>query len=109
VVHIILVPLGVSWAFMTLIANYRAVRHGDREAHALAQVHGRDVRVGRGDRHGAELRVRPGVATVQGRWGAAFGVPFVFEGLFFFTEAVFLATYIVGWRRLTAIGTTAHE
>ena len=27
--HIILVPLGVSWAFMTLIANYRAVKHGD--------------------------------------------------------------------------------
>jgi cytochrome bd ubiquinol oxidase subunit I len=25
--HIILVPLGVSWAFMTLIANYRAVKH----------------------------------------------------------------------------------
>ena len=30
--HIILVPLGVSWAFMTLIANYRAVKHGDRDA-----------------------------------------------------------------------------
>ncbi|MEV4601978.1 cytochrome ubiquinol oxidase subunit I, partial [Amycolatopsis sp. NPDC049253] len=28
--HIILVPLGVSWAFMVLIANYRAVRHHDR-------------------------------------------------------------------------------
>ena len=27
--HIVLVPLGVSWAFMTLIANYRAVRHND--------------------------------------------------------------------------------
>ena len=25
--HIILVPLGVSWAFMTLIANYRGLRH----------------------------------------------------------------------------------
>ena len=28
--HIILVPLGVSWAFMALIANYRASRHDDR-------------------------------------------------------------------------------
>ena len=28
--HIILVPLGVSWAFMTLIANYRAIKHDDR-------------------------------------------------------------------------------
>src|SRR5215813_53336 len=30
--HIILVPLGVSWAFMTLVANYKAVRHDDRSA-----------------------------------------------------------------------------
>ena len=30
--HIILVPLGVSWAFMTLIANYRGLRHNDRDA-----------------------------------------------------------------------------
>jgi cytochrome d ubiquinol oxidase subunit I len=35
--HIILVPLGVSWAFMTLIANYRALRHHDRDALVLAQ------------------------------------------------------------------------
>ena len=35
--HIILVPLGVSWAFMTLIANYRALRHHDRAALLLAQ------------------------------------------------------------------------
>ena len=35
--HIILVPLGVSWAFMTLIANYRGLRHHDRDALVLAQ------------------------------------------------------------------------
>ena len=27
--HIILVPLGVSWAFMALIANYRGLKHDD--------------------------------------------------------------------------------
>jgi hypothetical protein len=27
--HIILVPLGVSWAAMTLLANYKAVKHDD--------------------------------------------------------------------------------
>ena len=32
--------------------------------------------------------------------GEAFGVPFAFEGLFFFTEAVFVSIYIFGWRRL---------
>jgi cytochrome d ubiquinol oxidase subunit I len=36
----------------------------------------------------------------MGRWGPAFGVPFGVEGLFFFTEAIFVAIYIYGWRRL---------
>ena len=36
----------------------------------------------------------------MGQWGAAFGVPFAFEGIFFFTEAVFISIYIFGWRRL---------
>ena len=36
----------------------------------------------------------------MGRWGAAFGIPFAVEGLFFFTEAIFIALYIFGWKRL---------
>jgi len=36
----------------------------------------------------------------MGQWGEAFGVPFAFEGIFFFTEAVFISIYIFGWRRL---------
>ena len=36
----------------------------------------------------------------MGQWGEAFGVPFAFEGLFFFTEAIFIAIYIYGWRRM---------
>ena len=35
--HIILVPLGVSWAFMTLIANYRGIKRDDHDALVLAQ------------------------------------------------------------------------
>ena len=35
--HIILVPLGVSWAFMTLVANHRAIKHNDADALRLAQ------------------------------------------------------------------------
>jgi cytochrome bd-type quinol oxidase subunit 1 len=31
------VPLGVSWAFITLIATYRAVKHYDADALGLAQ------------------------------------------------------------------------
>ena len=103
--HIILVPLGVSWAFMTLIANYRGVearrRRRPAAGAALVEVHGRDVRGRRRDRHGAHLRVRPAVADVHGALRAprsASRSPF--EGLFFFTEAIFVAIYIYGWRRL---------
>jgi cytochrome d ubiquinol oxidase subunit I len=36
----------------------------------------------------------------MGQWGEAFGVPFAFEGIFFFAEAIFISIYIYGWRRL---------
>jgi cytochrome d ubiquinol oxidase subunit I len=35
----------------------------------------------------------------MGQWGEAFGVPFAFEGIFFFTEAIFISIYIYGWTR----------
>ena len=37
----------------------------------------------------------------MGQWGDAFGVPFAFEGIFFFLEAIFISIYIYGWRRLS--------
>jgi cytochrome d ubiquinol oxidase subunit I len=37
----------------------------------------------------------------MGQWGEAFGVPFGFEGIFFFTEAIFVTIYIFGWRRMS--------
>jgi cytochrome d ubiquinol oxidase subunit I len=102
--HIILVPLGVSWAFMTLIANYRAVRHGDRDALVLAQRWSKYMAVtfAVGAVTGTVLSFEFGLLwpRFMGQWGAAFGVPFAFEGLFFFTEAIFIAIYIFGWRRL---------
>jgi len=102
--HIILVPLGVSWAFMTLIANYRGIRHHDRDALLLAQRWSRYMAVtfAVGAVTGTVLSFEFGLLwpKLMGRWGEAFGVPFAFEGLFFFAEAIFLAVYIYGWRRL---------
>jgi len=102
--HIILVPLGVSWAFMTLIANYRAVKHGDRDALMLAQRWSKYMAVtfAVGAVTGTVLSFEFGLLwpRFMGQWGAAFGVPFGFEGVFFFTEAIFVAIYIFGWRRL---------
>ena len=102
--HIILVPLGVSWAFMTLIANYRGLRHKDRDALALAQRWSKYMAVtfAVGAVTGTVLSFEFGLLwpRFMGQWGEAFGVPFGFEGLFFFTEGIFVAIYIFGWRRL---------
>jgi cytochrome bd ubiquinol oxidase subunit I len=102
--HIILVPLGVSWAFMTLIANYRGLRHHDQDALRLAQRWSKYMAVtfAVGAVTGTVLSFEFGLLwpKFMGRWGEAFGVPFAFEGLFFFTESIFLAIYIFGWRRL---------
>ncbi|MEV0794959.1 cytochrome ubiquinol oxidase subunit I [Kribbella sp. NPDC050459] len=102
--HIVLVPLGVSWAFMALIANYRAVRHDDHDALLLAQRWSKYMAVtfAVGAVTGTVLSFEFGLLwpRFMGTWGDAFGVPFAFEGLFFFTEAIFVAIYIFGWRRL---------
>jgi len=102
--HIILVPLGVSWAFLTLIANYKAVKHDDPDALLLAQRWSKYMAVtfAVGAVTGTVLSFEFGLLwpRFMGRWGGAFGIPFAFEGLFFFTEAIFVAIYIYGWRRL---------
>lgn len=102
--HIILVPLGVSWAFMTLIANYRGIRHGDADALRLAQRWSKYMAVlfAVGAVTGTVLSFEFGLLwpNFMDRFGPAFGIPFAFEGLFFFTEAIFIAIYIYGWKRL---------
>ncbi len=102
--HIILVPLGVSWAFMALIANYRGIKRGDAEALQLAQRWSKYMAVtfAVGAVTGTVLSFEFGLLwpRFMGQWGEVFGIPFAFEGLFFFTEAIFVAIYIFGWRRL---------
>jgi cytochrome bd ubiquinol oxidase subunit I len=102
--HIILVPLGVSWSVMTLIANYRGSKHDDPDATLLAQRWSKYMAVtfAVGAVTGTVLSFEFGLLwpKFMGQWGAAFGVPFAFEGIFFFAEAVFISIYIFGWRRL---------
>ena len=38
-----------------------------------------------------------------GRFGDVFGVLFAIEGIFFFLEAIFIAIYIFGWKRLKPV------
>jgi cytochrome bd ubiquinol oxidase subunit I len=102
--HIVLVPLGVAWGFITLIANYRAVKHDDADALVLAQRWSKYMAVtfAVGAVTGTVLSFEFGLLwpRFMGRFGDAFGIPFAIEGLFFFLEAIFLAIYIYGWKRL---------
>lgn len=102
--HIILVPLGVSWSVMTLIANYRGIKHHDQDALLLAQRWSKYMAVtfAVGAVTGTVLSFEFGLLwpKFMGEWGAAFGIPFAFEGIFFFAEAVFISIYLFGWRRL---------
>jgi cytochrome d ubiquinol oxidase subunit I len=89
---------------MTLIANYRALKHHDADALLLAQRWSKYMAVtfAVGAVTGTVLSFEFGLLwpRFMGRWGEAFGVPFGFEGIFFFTEAIFVAIYIYGWRRM---------
>ncbi|HWS44994.1 MAG TPA: cytochrome ubiquinol oxidase subunit I [Acidimicrobiia bacterium] len=102
--HIVLVPLGVAWAFMALVANWRAIKRDDRDALLLAQRWAKYMAVtfAVGAVTGTVLSFEFGLLwpTFMGRFGAAFGIPFAIEGLFFFLEAIFIAIYIYGWKRM---------
>ncbi len=103
-VHIILVPLGVAWAFMILVAERRAMKHDDADARLLARRWSKVLAVtfAVGAVTGTVLTFEFGLLwpRFMGRFGDAFGIPFAIEGLFFFLEAIFLAIYIYGWDRL---------
>lgn len=102
--HIILVPLGVAWAFITLVANGFGVWRKDTDALLLAQRWSKIMAVtfAVGAVSGTVLSFEFGLLwpAFMGRFGAAFGIPFEIEGIFFFLEAIFIAIYIYGWRRL---------
>jgi cytochrome d ubiquinol oxidase subunit I len=104
-VHIILVPLGVAWAFMILVAERRAIRTGDEDGRTLARRWSKVLAVtfAVGAVTGTVLTFEFGLLwpRFMGKFGAAFGIPFAIEGLFFFLEAIFIAVYIYGWDRLS--------
>ncbi len=103
--HIILACLGVAFPAITLIANWRGLRHGDEAALTLAQRWSKVMAVlfAVGAVTGTVLSFEMGLLWpgLMDRYGEVFGVPFAIEGIFFFTEAIFIAIYIYGWRGLS--------
>lgn len=102
--HIIIVPFGVAFTFITMIANYIGLRRGDELALLLARRWSKVAAVlfAVGAVSGTVLSFELGLLWpgLMGRFGAAYGIPFAVEGIFFFLEAIFVAVYIYGWNRL---------
>ena len=103
--HIILASLGVAFPVMMLIANYRGLKHDDPDAMLLARrwSHVVAVTFAVGAVTGTVLSFEFGLLWPEftGRFGKVFGVLFAIEGIFFFLEAIFVAIYIFGWKRLS--------
>jgi cytochrome d ubiquinol oxidase subunit I len=102
--HIILVPFGVAFTFLMLVVNYRALRRGDADALLLAQRWSKVAAVlfAVGAVSGTVLSFEMGLLWpgLMGRFGAAYGLPFIVEGIFFLLEGVFIAVYVYGWKRM---------
>ena len=103
--HIILASIGVAFPAIMLIANYRGLRHDDADALLLARRWSKVVAVtfAVGAVTGTVLSFEFGLLWPEftGRFGEVFGVLFAIEGIFFFLEAIFVAIYIFGWKRLS--------
>ncbi len=103
--HIILASLGVAFPAIILIANYRGLRKNDADAMRLAQRWSKVAAVlfAAGAVTGTVLSFEMGLLWPEfmSRFGEVFGPAFALEGIFFFVEAIFMAIYIFGWKRLS--------
>jgi cytochrome bd ubiquinol oxidase subunit I len=103
--HIVLASMGVAFPAMMLIANYKGLRHKDEDALRLAERWSKVAAVlfAVGAVTGTVLTFEFGLLWPEfmARFGDVFGILFAIEGIFFFTEAIFLAIYIYGWKRLS--------
>ncbi|MFJ7150368.1 cytochrome ubiquinol oxidase subunit I [Streptomyces sp. NPDC100445] len=102
--HILLVPFGVALPFITLLMHRRALRRDDPVALLLARRWSAvmAVQFAIGIITGTVLSLEFGLLWpgMMGRWGDVFGLGFGVEAWAFFLEAVLIAIYLYGWRRL---------
>ncbi|HVQ57419.1 MAG TPA: cytochrome ubiquinol oxidase subunit I [Solirubrobacterales bacterium] len=102
--HIVLSCLGVALPATILVANYLGLKRDDADAMELARRWSKAMAVtfAVGAVTGTVLSFEFGLLWPEfmDRFGSVFGVAFAIEGIFFFIEAIFLAIYIYGWKRL---------
>jgi cytochrome d ubiquinol oxidase subunit I len=103
--HIVLSCLGIALPATILVANYLGLKRGDGDAMELAHRWAKAMAVtfAVGAVTGTVLSFEFGLLWphLMDRFGAAFGIGFAIEGIFFFLEAIFLAIYIYGWKRMS--------
>jgi cytochrome d ubiquinol oxidase subunit I len=103
--HIILVPLGVAFPVIVLIANFIGLKRNDPAALLLAQRWSQVMAVlfAVGAVSGTVLSFEMGLLWpgLTGIYGDVFGLPISMEGIFFFLEAIFVTIYIYGWKHLS--------
>ena len=104
-VHIVLSCLGVALPALIYVVHRRGLR-GDAAGLTLARRWSKVAAVlfAVGAVSGTVLSFEMGLLWpgLMGRFGAVIGLPFAFEGIFFFLEAIFLGIYLYGWRGLPA-------
>jgi cytochrome d ubiquinol oxidase subunit I len=103
--HIILACMGIAFPAIALIANWIGLHREDEAALELARRWSKTMAVlfAVGAVTGTVLSFEMGLLWpgLIGRFGSAFGVSFAVEGIFFFLEAIFIAIYLYGWKRLS--------
>jgi cytochrome d ubiquinol oxidase subunit I len=102
--HIILACFGIAFPAVIMTAEWIGIKRGDPAALLLARRWSKvmAVLVAVGAVSGTVLSYEMGLLWpgLMGRYGAALGIPFSLEGIFFFLEAIFVGVYLYGWQRL---------
>jgi cytochrome d ubiquinol oxidase subunit I len=102
--HIILACFGVALPTMIFVLHRRGIVRDDAVALGLAQRWSKvsAVLFAIGAVSGTVLSFEMGLLWpgLMGPFGDVLGLPFAFEGLSFFVEAIFLGIYLYGWGRM---------
>jgi cytochrome d ubiquinol oxidase subunit I len=102
--HIVLACFGVAFPTMIFVVHRRGLVRDDPVALGLARRWGKvsAVLFAIGAVSGTVLSFEMGLLWpgLMGRFGDVLGIPFAFEGLSFFVEAIFLGLYLYGWGRM---------
>src|SRR6202165_4641987 len=102
--HIILACFGVAFPTMIFVMHRRGIVRDDPVALRLARrwAKASAVLFAIGAVSGTVLSFEMGLLWpgLMGRFGDVLGLPFAFEGLSFFVEAIFIGIYLYGWDRM---------